>query len=240
MRQRVLPRGVLRAAAALVALAGPAAAQGEGPGLLRAGDGALREELRDEVPVSGAVVVGVMAVALPGGFRPSVYLPAASAGDPVCLSVTSRDGVYLAENTYRASADLAAPRVLATQYDSRYQPYLDRLGAGDVALRARKGACEGGDEGAYLISSSGVPDQPVDTLVVAVNSFGASRVGIQARVAGGTARGRCHPFDSGRSTSFDYRCEIDVSALPPGPFSVVVNRRKSGRVLPKVSFRIER
>ncbi|MFT3759990.1 hypothetical protein [Thauera sp.] len=183
-----------------------------------------------DVAVSGSVIVGVASSNALGGhavqqLRLSPW--PAMAGNQLCLTVLSRDGVYYSHNTYDVPA-LERARPVQLRYDTALQARLNKYADDELAMRARPGACEtSGNE--YYVLDAGAGKRP-ETIHIFVNSFGATDVFWHDK--GTDTHGNCDAIDVGRRTSFDHQCEIRWPASTRERLDLRIERERYGREMP--------
>jgi len=167
----------------------------------------LHEEYREQVPVSGRLLVGISTLSSAQPSTPNLTLlaPAREKDGMICMQVMSRDGSYWSENTF--SLPPGEEGAVSLDYPSRYLEKLYSEQPSDLALMAKFGSC--GKEGLAMISgwSAAQLNEP-DVLVVLINSARSSTF-ISGRYAEDWGRpSACEAITEGRRTAYDTRCEI--------------------------------
>jgi hypothetical protein len=199
--------------------------------------GEFHEAVQEEVSVSGSVVVGVAAAGALSGPATLSGLIIPSSSPLICLTVLSQDGVYFARNTYQvpeqAQSDAAAFVLLPFEGTKR-RDLISSFGPGEMSVRATPGDCAVASD-TYLVASDATAFATVDILI---NAFGATDVYYRT---GDDSEGECAEFVEGRRTSYDYRCQIPVSAMTMtrGRHSVFIERERYGRLLGEVEIELD-
>lgn len=195
----------------------------------------FHEVLRDDVVVSGSVIVGVANASVLDGtaLRTLAISPGLAPGAEICLAVTTRDGVYTALNSFVVPEATRPGQPVALPYDK--SQYLARLGVyadTEVAIMASAGPCSVVAGKNYLVHRYGTAR--INTIRLFVNSFGATDV--YASTSGPATD--CTPITEGRRTTFDFICELALRQEDKGEFKATVQRERFGRQLPDVSVLI--
>jgi len=123
--------------------------------------------------VSGNLLVGLRFGGASGNFDPKaigLFVTAKVGGRPACVDISSRDGLYYAQNMYNLPAPSGGfiPFETSTAYASKLSQY----DIGDVAVTVRLvGDCNSPDEGEIVpvVMSPTKPSQPI-SLVALVNA----------------------------------------------------------------------
>lgn len=167
----------------------------------------LKEDYKDEVPVSGRVVAGLSlaGLELPGELA---ILPSQSeAGARICVQVMSRDGRYWAENNF-VLPEVVAGAAVHLRYESRYLEELNLAGADDLALLSFFGSCDADQEREYVLTSRAKLSSGDRALIIYVNSARADTyAGILNRAQREKPQ-RCRVLTEGRRTGYDTICEL--------------------------------
>ena len=191
------------------------------------------------VPVSGQVLLGVRGVgaALETGGPQATSLaqlrllvPATRAYEDVCLQVTSRDGRYRAQNTFRLPAGRSRASVRVV-YPTQHAAIFAEAGTQTIAFLARPGPCERQDEQRSLVvvlAASEVAE--IGPISIFVNA-GRDDAFVTARDGMGKDQSeRCARIREGARTAFDTECRI-----PPPTSAVdvtaVVDIMRRGRLV---------
>lgn len=194
---------------------------------------AVRETYDRRVPVSGAVVVGVVSgdgagKATPGALM--VRIPA-GIGGTLCVSLTSVDGRYLASFT----APFSAPRTtewVSVRFPSSHGDAVSRFAERDVAIEARLGC-----DGAAVPAAWSRESEPAGAWVL-VNS-GQYRTEVEQYRGAQRERTRCSAVTTdARRMAFDLICPLTSDATPSYPDSFKVVRRRLNTVLLPVTVRV--
>ena len=200
----------------------------------------FQEAYKDEVPVSGRVVVGV---SLTGSAVSTAMLallpPQSAAGSSVCVQVMSRDGRYWSRNTYELP-DGISTREVSLEYPSQHQEFLRELQHEDLAVLGSAGDCSDTDLGAIFLTSAGKQDTSPAQMKVFVNS---SRADTYIAVKNHPSQSRpshCRTIEEGRRTGYDTICSLAISELGtlPGSLDIRIIRRHYERMLPVTEFTI--
>lgn len=108
------------------------------------------------VPVSGRILVGVALgaptsrIAIP---ELHVFIPKTKHGDRFCLDLSTRDGTYLARNSFRFSREVAGAFV-SVNYPTKFPKLLSGRRIADLAVRAEiKLDCSSPDDGVIVPAS---------------------------------------------------------------------------------------
>jgi hypothetical protein len=225
------PSNALLAALAALAAALLASATLAHAGTVVVREANFREELSDEVAVSGEVRVGVLAGAQsgPAGTDPLklwVDLPPGEART-ICVKLTSRDGRYRAEG----SAELTAEHVGKTDVKLTTHHVAGLRGKpakpGDVHLAplvtlSPDASCRGRMHA--IAPASWTEGPPGNELTVLVNSGGLATRLVYWSLEGRTEVA-CTAIDAPQLVAFDTTC---VVALPPTARNVTIERQEFG------------
>lgn len=191
----------------------------------------FREELSDEVPVSGEVRVGVLAGPRksPSVTRPLklvVDLPS-DRGRRLCVKVTSRDGRYRAEG----SAELPSALVgvtdveLPTHHAGTLSAKAEELYLAPFVTLSDDPRCRG--RVTQILPARWGDGAPGDPVIVLVNSGGlASRLVFTA--ADGRKSVDCTPITARQLVAFDTLCELPPA---PGAHAFSIERQEFGDVV---------
>lgn len=174
----------------------------------------FQENLREEVPLSGSLLVGATVSA---GGGPSarntappifVFVPASAPGSDACVTVRSRDGRYRAENRYELPPN-SGGSFAQLDFPSDHPKLLRTYGREDVTVLARPGPCESPNADRYLPASWGEPPQgTINSLILAVNG---GRKKVTAEILD-TDIGpvKCRRIGETHTKAFDTLCELDI------------------------------
>ena len=206
--------------------------------------GDFDEHYSSEVPVSGNIIAGVMLVstakATARGFSPHILVPGQIADDEiVCLSVVSQDGVYSSRNSYRVPAATESSLIPADYTKSLYKELLDDQ-AEAFAVKAMLGACGQNGNAPYRVASAGPQASDYDSLLLLIDSLGATDVIAAARTPDRKIiKGQCEEIIGQRKTGYDFTCRLPGAALAEGSLTVKVQRLRFGRKMPAVTIRVD-
>jgi len=194
------------------------------------------ESYQPEVAVSGNVIVGVMTAAAAHALVDDslVLTTTASTADKgVCLTAASNDGIYSSRNQYLLPD--AASGAVRLPYRSGLADVVQEY-AGQIAVAAESGECNGGGSDYYVLSS--INASSGDDIYIYLNSFGATDVFYQLGNGGdGIPVEACDYISEGRRTTFDFVCNLGKQ--PGGEWlDVTIIRERFGREQPPVQLRI--
>jgi len=200
-------------------------------GTITISESEFREELSDEVPVSGEVRVGVLAGTRkgPSATRPLklvVDLPA-ERGRRLCVKLTSRDGRYRAEGSAELPSALvgATDVELPTHHAGTLSAKADELYLAPFVTLSDDPRCRG--RVAQILPARWGDGAPGDALMVLINSGGlASRLVFTA--ADGRRSVDCRPLPERQLVAFDTICEL---APTPGAHAFSIERQEFGDVV---------
>ena len=182
--------------------------------------------------VSGNLLVGLRFGEAGGIFNPSaigLYLTPKLGGHSACVDISSRDGLYFAQNMYDlpSSGGRIVPLETPTSFSSKLSQY--RIGEMAVTVRMVSD-CNSPDEGeivpAVLSSSSEKPSRkPV--LVALVNAE-PDRLKVALLKNGAeVSAAECRSEPNAVKISFTSSCEFKGSAdLPPGSYDLLIRLRE--------------
>jgi hypothetical protein len=194
--------------------------------------GAFHETLQKDVSVSGSVMVGIAAGSLARGSdvqRIAVRFPPDLAGQKVCLTVQSRDGTYLSRNSYELPPATNQP--IPVPYQTSHLGVLKHLKSTELAYSILEGEC--GTPGARYLLPINMEEADDEIVRVMVNGFRATDVFY--RLAGSAHADFCNRIAEGRTTVFDFVCEIPVTrAMIESSMTIDIEREIYGRAQPTV------
>lgn len=194
------------------------------------------ESVRPDVKVSGTVVVGLTSASLVSGndlkhirLRPQADL----AGHDVCLTVASRDGIYLSRNTYVLPSHLSEGPVTLPYRRSTKLGLLQRYKERHLGILVRKGDCD--SSRGHLLLPQGIDGDAGNVIGVMINGLGATDV--YYSLAEPKQSGACDRLRDGRTTVFDFWCRISVpSDWTNRQHTISITRERYGRELPPASL----
>ncbi|MES1924496.1 hypothetical protein T31B1_04195 [Salinisphaera sp. T31B1] len=195
------------------------------------------ESVQRDVDVSGIVVVGLTTGTLLSGSdltQLSIRPPRSLAGSEVCLTVQSRDGVYLARNTYILPAQIGGDAINLPYDQSGALDLLRQYDQMHLGISVVEGACQ--EPTQRFLKPYGPNTAEGSGVNLMVNGFGATDVFYS--VSGQNMSGSCDPLRNGRTTVFDFWCHIGLAATQDSPVKIVVERERYGRALPPASFTV--
>lgn len=191
----------------------------------------FQESVQQEVSVSGTLVVGFSADTLTAGRDVQsigVRVPTELSGQRVCLSVQTRDGTYVARNTYKLPAASSEPARLPYG-KSNHIPLLKSYEDGWIAYALTPGDCPGEEQRLLIPINVRTPAEPPHGIHLMVNGLGATDVSYSIE---NTERRFCDPITDGRTTVFDFRCEIEhPDSLATTGGTITLHRERFGREL---------
>jgi hypothetical protein len=220
----------------------------------------FNERLSKDVPVSGRVLVGAVAV-LPGETAKPPALPAhtllwraankESVREPLCVTLASRDGQYFGEGTL--SADklrvLTGPQPITWEHHRSSKEHLLKLHQNDVAVLATTGDCRlGTTDGKTTIHvlhrrdagapapQGGAPSQ--FTLQLMLNSM-TYALAVEASIdKAGSRQVTCTELpDAQRNRAFNTLCELLVPTAATGAV-LTIKRRRYERTFEPIKFNL--
>lgn len=189
------------------------------------------ESIQQDVDVSGFVVAGLTTSSLlSGSDLTGLYVrpPRSMKGAELCLTVQSRDGVYLSRNTYVLPDDLDGSRVNLSYSQSSALDLLKSYDDGQLAVSVTGGNCET-PKSTYL-RPHGPKRTTRNTVDLMINGFGATDVFYSAPTL--NTNGDCTPLHDGRTTVFDFWCRVAVPGSFKQALKIRVERERYGRPLP--------
>jgi hypothetical protein len=208
--------------------------------------GELLETHDPEVKVSGNVIVGVMVSGTRQGLlKGQLGIQSPNAGDmAVCLKVTSRDGAYMSENTYRAKVPESNPDPVYLPYQSNLSAIVERYAReqGDLAMTATDGNCEQTTTAKYFLpaplDSKGESMESGDLLIF-INGFDATDVYYRIIGSDTEAPTDCDYIEEGKHTAYNFSCTIELDgSQSSGPMKVEISREVYGRELDPVTINL--
>lgn len=197
--------------------------------------GSFHESENVDVKVSGSVIVGVASINASNGkaVRSLQLLHAPTpANRQVCLTVQSRDGVYLSRNTFELPEGSAKSMVQIPYNHSTRLGRLARYGADELAISASTGSCANRANTYYVVDATAT--KPPESLRIFVNSFGATDVFYRTGSRGPYLE--CTPIEEGRHTTFDFWCSVPWPRAGSDRLEVEIQRETYGRELPAVAL----
>lgn len=211
----------------------------EEEGLARLKEKPFRESYRDEAPVSGRVVAGVIAGS---SGQPGLALlpPASASGKSVCVQVMSRDGRYSSKNTFLIPSGVDSSG-FELEYPSAHESFLFELDVDALAILTSPGDCTDSTASTLYLSTTRPEREPGSEPVpirIFVNSARADTFVAVKNDPKGKRPTRCQEIEEGRRTGFDKICSIELSGLDSSldELEVRILRRQYERMLPPTEF----
>lgn len=196
------------------------------------------ESIQPDVDVSGFVVVGLSTGTLISGHDiPQLHLKPdnSMAGMDVCLTVQSRDGIYLSRNTYVLPAVADGGPVGLSYEASTSLDLLENYGDRQLAVSVLTGSCQD-PHGLYLRPHGGRQAGRGNSLNLMINGFGATDVFYS--IPSLNLDADCDPLRDGRTTVFDFWCQIELPQPQSDRLTIRVERERYGRALPPATLTI--
>ena len=205
--------------------------------------GSFEEKYSEEVPVSGNVIAGVMLYdndkKNENEFDPRVFVSHQTEGFDICLSVVSKDGMYSSHNTFTIPKIDSSTYITADYSKTKHKRYLDSAVSDNIAIKARIGSCDGDRNKPFLITSSTPEHINSKSLNLYIDSLGATDVMVAARSSDRKIiKGQCEAIHGERKTGYDHICNFDLSTFSPKEFDVQVVRRRFGRNMDAIKFKV--
>lgn len=191
---------------------------------------AFKEALKDEAPVAGADIVGLIVQSShDNSDARKLYVrnPARSISK-VCVEITTLNGAYVASNTYLmpkaargayVEIPFNASRPLGTSHPEFFSSTLVQ----SLAVLTRTGACT--DRSPALLPTAWGRPASSDTrlsITLAVQS-GRATMSVLAKSPGETD-GTCQSLTQGRRTAFDTLCTVQVPQQGPAEVELSLQR----------------
>ncbi|MEM6727381.1 MAG: hypothetical protein AAF618_02665 [Pseudomonadota bacterium] len=168
----------------------------------------FNENLREEAEISGALFAGIMRA----GDRPSgadisisAEIPTGWAMGPVCLRVTTSNGLYESEAEYDLGG---AENAQLLDFPTSFARYLRDRPEDGVATMLSKGGCGADVEDVALVNWA---DPSENAPRVLLNSFSADRVYLYLGAADTPIQ--CAPLEGIARAAYDTRCDLDAEKL---------------------------
>lgn len=192
----------------------------------------LAEVLHKSAQISGVRLVGaaLKPLAQAENLYWSAHLPSAWAGQDLCVSMLTSDGLYEARNTYRIS-DTWGGGAITVEYPTRYQRKIFDLAEDEFGIMASLGSCDQNKTDAVLPVTwrGSAPENRIVRLFI--NSFRADEVYLFVGDDPAAEPVLCQPPKAQFTTAFDFLCEFGL-APGDGPVAIEINRVSSGQILP--------
>ena len=195
------------------------------------------ESIQPDVNVSGFVVVGLTTGSLLSGsdilgiqLRP----PGSMNSKEVCLTVQSRDGVYISRNTYILPPSIDNEPVNLPYSESTALDLLEEYKKEHLAISVLSGNCQ--DPGDVYLPPYGPGNDTSTGINLMINGFGATDVFYSAPTIDKT--GTCQALHDGRTTIFDFWCHIDLPAPLDNDLQIRIDRERYGRPLPPATLSV--
>jgi hypothetical protein len=198
----------------------------------------LNEEYREAAQISGSVVMGLTSGGAAAIERPSLhaYVPAAWAGQTICVSISSADGLYDASNDYRVPENWTGSTV-SLAYPTSYAELLSNTTQFSIAVNVQEGACGSKVSGSGTVAYwNSIPAEAPTELGLMLNSFRADTVVIYVGEGPAAVAITCDEPDLPILAAFDRRCAIPAEALATsGMTKFNIFRIRSAEAEPPVS-----
>ena len=173
------------------------------------------ETLREEVPLSGTVLVGVAVPAAANSYANNesppilVFVPSSIDTTDLCVTVRSRDGRYRAQNRYKLTPD-AQGVFVQLEFPTQYPKLLQTFRKDDVAVLAASGSCNNRKPKQFLPAAWGEPaENATHTLELSVNG---GRKKVTAEIVGtNMAPQKCRRIREAHRKAFDTTCALAIS-----------------------------
>lgn len=194
----------------------------------------FRESVQAEVAVSGSVLVGAHSTDIASGRDVGrIKIPSfAGNSSEVCLSVVTRDGVYMARNTYVLPNDESQAPVALPYKHSKSLQLLSNYSQDQVAISVLEGDCDAPERRIILPAQS---PGATDSILLMVNGLGATDVFV--RFGSSIDESTCKPLIDDKSVVFDFLCEIALpDAKASGHHELLIGRERFGRELPEAKM----
>lgn len=145
-----------------------------------------------------------------------VHVPEASAGDRLCVAISTTDGRYTAESVHLVDGAYDSPPALGL--DSRHASALSDYRLGELLVTARRAAtCDMDAAGVAAPVAFG----PERALIAAINlGRGRPKAWIEKDGAPVTDPARCRRDEQAAKT---HDCVVDLGRAPPGRYILVVD-----------------
>jgi hypothetical protein len=185
--------------------------------------------------VSGNLLVGLRFGEAAGNFDPKaigLFITPRVGGHFACVDISSRDGLYYAQNMYGLPA--ASGNLVPFETGTAYTAKLSQYNIGDIAVTVRLVSdCNSPDEGVIVPAVVSSPSRPIAkssqtlSLVALVNAepdrlkVALLRNGVEASIA------ECKSDPNAVQISFTSSCEFKgSSALPSGNYDLLIRVRE--------------
>lgn len=210
----------------------------------------FRERVTKEVPVSGRMLVGAAVMGAAGARAvpsPRLLWPgpsAAAAGQGLCVTFSSRDGIFNSDGEIppaRLAGVSGAPSIQGAR-SREAMSHLEGLPRDDLAVLATRGACTVGETDADLTQVTLLDRRESATgdavLQLAINPQGYA-VAVDLVLQGNVRLpATCVRLDdSRRNKSFSLQCTLALP-LNASEAQVVIQRRKNERVFADRVYRL--
>lgn len=177
-------------------------------------NGAYKEIIKEEAPVSGRALLGLSTVPVSwtGGPDLAVHVKASGAEQPICLTIVSRDGRYFARNDYTIPASLRGGLV-RLPVETRHPELFAKASADGLAALVENGPCDT-RQPTFRIAQGG-PTSDGRSIVTFVNT-GRAEATLLAGTPGAEMRFKCEPISDGKRTTFDAQCRATLPSVRSG------------------------
>ena len=190
----------------------------------------FNEEVQPAARISGNLITGVQRQGPSAEeITMAAIIPAAWAGETVCVRVVAVDGLYESVNEYLVADDWPGGQA-DFPYPTRYAEKLSWVAQNEIGIRLSRGVCDGPAEEATLARWNRGEKAPAAMLV---NSFQADAV--FAYVGDSTTPVRCEPITLDGRSAYDTRCPLD-DVKATGATEVQLLRIVKGKTAPPTSI----
>ena len=198
--------------------------------------GTFNEELREQVPISGAPIIGVTSGELPQEdieflsiFHPHVRGESVT----ICLTAASQDGRYRSANNYRLP-NIQSRRLISLPYPTAHSDFLK---SEHMTALARLGHCHSKQiTQASVVFLDSTP-RPGSEVSVAVNGGGNSVY--VTEVGDQNLEQRCKRTNSPRPIAYDSVCPVYASNADRGIVRIRLEERRGPEVISTIQLNIQ-
>ncbi len=182
----------------------------------------------EEIPVSGTLRVGVMALADVASLDPTHFyalLPATRA-NALCVEISSRDGRYEARQLqYQLGGAATGPNRM--QLPTRYASELAQYAPDELAILAWLSSDCRQDDPEFVVASWSSITTP-DTVAVLLNSNVPAFVVARSANGGRLGEATCQQL-TGRLRAYNRRCEVPLAWIREGTLTLRKRERRGSR-----------
>lgn len=179
--------------------------------------------------VSGNLLVGLRFGGIEGSFMPNgvaLYITPKVAGHPTCVDISSRDGLYYAQNMYNIPAGTG---LLPFETGGKYPQELSHYNIADIAVIVRLVSdCNAPDLGDIVPASMNSAKPPQTLSLVALVNAEPDRLQVSLLKNGvEAATAECRSDPSAVQISFTSSCVFSGAAAPaPGRYDLLIRVRE--------------